>query len=45
MTPVRRISIALCAAALTVVTVGATAPAANADITWGYSFTKGGGSR
>jgi hypothetical protein len=45
MTTPRRIALALCATALTVTTLGAMAPAANADITWGYSYTKGGGGR
>ncbi|MGN0062608.1 MAG: hypothetical protein ACI379_00070 [Nocardioides sp.] len=45
MTTARRIALALCATVLTTATIGAMAPAANADITWGYSYTKGGGSR
>jgi hypothetical protein len=45
MSPVRRVAVALAAAAITVVTIGATAPAANADITWGYSFIKAPNNR
>lgn len=36
MTPVRRIAAATAAAALTVGGLAVTAPAAQADITWGY---------
>jgi hypothetical protein len=45
MTNTRRIALAICAAALTVVSVGATTTAANADITWGYKMPKTGVTR
>ncbi len=40
MTRTRRIALALSAVAFTAVSVAATAPAANADITWGYKIHK-----